>query len=143
MWFIRDYHVNNGEMKGLKVVWSLPDGTSRILYADRAARTNNVWSFLNAQEYMTESNSVYYVPVVKTNVLAMPEFDETPQGIYNEMNLSYYLGLGEMRTLDVPINDILAYLERHPNLPRADKRPAQDGTAGTPGQARSRVSWWC
>ncbi len=121
MWFIRDYYMNTGEMKGLKVVWSLPDGTSRILYADSAVRTNDAWAFLNVQEFMTESNSVYYVPVIKTNVLAMPEFDETPQGIFNEMNISSYLALGEIHNLDVPIDDILTYLDGHPSLSRGDK----------------------
>jgi lipopolysaccharide export system permease protein len=123
MWFIRDYYVNTGEMKGLKVVWAMPDGTSRIYYADHALRTNGVWTLFNAQEFMTESNSVYYVPVIvgKTNVVTVPEFDETPEGIFNEMNLGSYLAMGEIRTLNVPIKDILAYLDGHPNLPRADR----------------------
>ncbi|HTR43195.1 MAG TPA: LptF/LptG family permease, partial [Pseudomonadales bacterium] len=123
MWFIHDYYPSSGVINGLKIVWTLPDGTSRILDADYAQHTNGVWNFFNAQEYMTESNSVYYVPVIvgKTNTIAMPEFDETPQGIANEMSIGNYLAVGQMRSLDIPIQEIIDYLNGHPNLSRADK----------------------
>jgi lipopolysaccharide export LptBFGC system permease protein LptF len=72
---------------------------------------------------MTESNSPSYVPIIsgKTNVVAMPEFNETPAGIHNEIVIFHYLEQFEVRTLDIPIKDILAYLDRHTNLSRGDR----------------------
>jgi lipopolysaccharide export system permease protein len=123
MWFIREYYVNTGEMKGLKVVWTVPDGTSRILYADQAVRTNGVWIFRGDAQEFEEANDPKAIPVpmVRTNELAVPEFDETPEGIFNEMNIGFYLALGQVHTLDIPVKDMLAYLNGHPQLSRGDK----------------------
>jgi lipopolysaccharide export system permease protein len=120
MWLIDNYYPASRAMTGLKVEWSLPDGSKRRIYADHAVRTNGVWTFLNAQEFMTETNSMY-VPVLKTNVLAMPEFDETPEAIHNEMVIANYLKQFEVQPLDIPIKDMQTFLDGHPNLSRGDR----------------------
>src|SRR5204863_5566813 len=44
-WRIGIYNQETGEMSNTKVVWHLSDGTLRSLTADRALRTNGVWTF--------------------------------------------------------------------------------------------------
>ena len=50
-WFIAEYRVKTAEMLKPQVNWTLPDGSSHRLYADRAIRINGVWTFFNAAEY--------------------------------------------------------------------------------------------
>jgi lipopolysaccharide export system permease protein len=118
-WTIADYHAGTGEMTGVVVDWTLEDGSERVLRATAAVRTNGVWTFFNVQELKTESKT--YVPILTTNVLAMPEFDETPHEIQNEIKFAKFFDSIELHTLNVPLKDILDYLSWHQNLSRGDK----------------------
>jgi LPS export ABC transporter permease LptG len=119
-WFVGQYNKKTAEMIKPQVDWSLPDGSSRRLYADRAIRTNGVWTFYNVSEYAQASARAPLLPAWQTNVLAMPEFDETPQEIQSEIKISSYQNLHISHKADIPLADILAYLRLHPDLPRAD-----------------------
>lgn len=122
VWFVQNYQAATSEMTGIKVAWTLPDGTSRVLYADSAVRTNDVWTFYNVNEFEQTGTNRYFVPIVtKASVLAMPDFTETPEEIRNDMKIASYLNLGEFHTLNVPLKDIFEYLSWHPNLARGDK----------------------
>ena len=92
---------------GVQVNWTLPDGSSRQLNADRAIYTNGVWIFYNATEYAQ-------TPLLQTNVLAMPEFNETPREFQIELKISEYEGLTTHKTV-VPLADILEYLWLRPD----------------------------
>jgi len=119
-WFIGEYHNKFAEMIRPQVDWSLPDGSSRRLYADRAVRTNGVWTFFKVTEYSQAGASAPLLPSRQTNVLAMPEFDETPQEIQSEIKISSYQNIRTSRKMDIPLADIFAYLRLHPDLSRAD-----------------------
>jgi lipopolysaccharide export system permease protein len=73
-WWIGEYHVNTGEMLNPKVSWTLPNGSIRDLSADRAIRTNSVWTFFNVVECSQTDASAPLLPSFQTNMLAMPEF---------------------------------------------------------------------
>lgn len=118
-WVIRDYRVGTGEMISPQVDWILPDGSRRRIYADRAIRTNGVWTFYNAQEMSQADAASLFVPMFQTNVLAVPEFDETARQISGEVKVSGYLNFG--RNLNIPLKDILAYLKWHPELSPLDR----------------------
>jgi len=113
-WMIADYHAATGEMRGIEVVETLPDGTKSQLYADRAIHTNGVWMFYNVNEVRNEA------PYLTTNILAMPEFDETVEEINAEVKIGQYLTPGSMHSASIPLNQIFSYLRWHPHLPRAD-----------------------
>ncbi len=119
-WFMNEYRLKTSEMLKPQVNWNLPDGSSRRLYADRAVRTNGVWTFFNVAEYSQADASAPLVPSLQTNELAMPEFDETPSQIQSEIKISGYLGLDGTRKADIPLKDIYDYLRLHPNLSQAD-----------------------
>src|SRR5208283_1086746 len=86
-WFISDYHIATAEMIGPKVSWYDADGSIQLLSADRADYTNGVWTFYNAAEYSQAKTNAPLVPSLLTNVLAMPEFDETPGQIRSEIKI--------------------------------------------------------
>jgi lipopolysaccharide export system permease protein len=118
-WVIPDYHASTGEMTGPEVDWVLPDGSIRRLSADRAIWTNGVWTFYNVEEDSRADAVAFFVPLFRTNVLAMPEFDETPRQITGEVKMNGYLSLGN--NLNMSLRDIVAYLKWHPDMSHADK----------------------
>jgi lipopolysaccharide export LptBFGC system permease protein LptF len=105
-----------------QVNWDLPDGSSYWLNAARAIRTNGVWMFFNVREDEKTNSTADLVPVLLAdpNVLAMPEFDETPRQIQSEIKISSYQNIRNSRKADIPLADILGYLRLHPDLPRKD-----------------------
>jgi LPS export ABC transporter permease LptG len=137
-WFIGEYRLATSEMFKPKVSWYDPDGSIQLLSADRAVHTNGVWTFYNVAEYSQADASAPLVPSLLTNVLAMPEFDETPGQIRSEIKISSYQSLRKNRSSDIPLADIFAYLRLHPNLSRADSR-----WLFTKFYGRLAVPWTC
>lgn len=137
-WFIAEYHVKTAEMLKPQVDWTSPDGSSHRLYADRAIRTNHVWVFSNVAEYAQADTSAPLLPSLQTNVLAMPEFDETPAEIRSEIKISAYENLHHTRKADIPLADIWGYLRLHPFLPKADS-----GWLYTKLHGRLAAPWTC
>lgn len=125
-WQIGIYDVDTGEMVRPNVIWGMPDKSYRWLTADRAVRTNGVWTFYNAAEYkeLSETNSLL-VPLLQTNALAIPEFSETPDEIRSEIKLSAAissLAMKGARKSDIPIAEIRNYLRLHPRPSASDRR---------------------
>jgi lipopolysaccharide export system permease protein len=122
LWHFNSYNVRTTEMLKPQVNWDLPDGSSYWLNAARAIRTNGVWMFFNVREDEKTNSTADLVPVLLAdpNVLAMPEFDETPRQIQSEIKISSYQNIRNSRKADIPLADILGYLRLHPDLPRKD-----------------------
>jgi lipopolysaccharide export system permease protein len=137
-WFIGEYHVKTTEMLKPQVNWTLPDGSSHRLYADRAIRTNHVWLFFNVAQYSQANAAAPLLPSLQTNLLAMPEFDETPAEIRSEIKISAYETQRRTRKADIPLADIWGYLRLHPRLP-----PADSGWLFTKLHGRLAAPWTC
>ena len=120
-WMIGEYRVKTGEMLSPQVNWTLPDGSTCQLNADRAVRTNGIWTFFNVREFVqTAGPNSASMPSLKTNVLAMPDFDETPKQIKTEIAIIDYQNLHNKSKVVVPLTDIWNYLQFHPALSRVD-----------------------
>jgi lipopolysaccharide export system permease protein len=137
-WFINEYHLKTHEMLKPQVSWRLPDGSIQMLYADRAIRTNGVWTFFNVAEYLQATTNAPIVPSLQTNEMAMPDFDETPRQIQSEIKISSYQSIRKQNSADISLADILAYLRLHPNLPRKDS-----SWLFTKFQGRLALPWTC
>jgi lipopolysaccharide export system permease protein len=138
IWIFNAYRPRTAEMSGPIVVnWTLPDGSIRKLYADRAVYANPGWTFFKVKEFVQADETAPIVPFLQTNELAMPEFDETPAGIENEIRMSQYQFL-HSRNLNVPLSVLWEYLRRHPNLP-----PAEAGKWWTKFEGRLAAPWTC
>ncbi|MEK7707770.1 MAG: LptF/LptG family permease [Verrucomicrobiota bacterium] len=121
-WHIGVYDPGTSAMLRPEVIWTLPDGSQRWLYAERAGRVSGVWTFFNAREYRDGARTnPALVPSLQTNVLARPQFTETPDEIRSEMNISRRLGGRGERNADVPLAEILDFLRFHPKPSQADR----------------------
>jgi lipopolysaccharide export system permease protein len=138
IWIFNTYRPQTAEMSGpIFVNWTLPDGSIRKLYADRAVYANPGWTFFKVKEFVQAGETAPIVPFLQTNELAMPEFDETPAGIENEIRMSQYQVL-HSRNLNVPLSVLWEYLQRHPNLPHAEA-----GKWWTKFEGRLATPWTC
>ena len=138
IWIFNAYRPQTTEMSGSIVVnWTLPNGSIRKLYADRAVYAKPGWTFFNAREFEQASETAPVVPFMQTNELAMPDFDETPAGIENEIKMGEYESL-HSRKLNIPLSILWEYLRRHPNLP-----PAEAGQLFTKLYGRLAAPWTC
>ncbi len=120
-WVLRgNYRVGSSELPRPLVQWALPNGSAQILSAAEAVRTNGVWVFYNVQEFSRADAVSLSVPMLETNVLAMPEFDETPEEIAREIKISRYFDI-KAQDPNIPLKDIVGYLQWHPNVAAADR----------------------
>lgn len=115
-WLAGEYNPKTSQMHNPLIIWTLPDGSQRWLWALRASRTQGVWTFFDAREYRAagETNSLL-TPFIHTNLLAMPQFKETPEEIQSEINISKGMSLRAKNRADLPIAQILDYLRLHPH----------------------------
>ncbi|MGA9449908.1 MAG: LptF/LptG family permease [Verrucomicrobiia bacterium] len=120
LWQFSAYHARTAEMLNPNVSWSLTNGALRQLKADRAIFTNGTWTFFGVQEFEQASVTAPLLPSRQTNVVAMPQFTETPKEIESEIKISNYQSLRVSRKADIPLADILAYLKLHPHPSRED-----------------------
>jgi len=116
-WLAGDYNRKTSQMNNPQVIWTLPDGSQRWLFASRAVRTNGVWTFFNVSECRASATNSLLAPSLQTNVLAMPEFKETPEQILSEINISKGMSLRARNKADIPLVQILDYLRLHPQPP--------------------------
>jgi lipopolysaccharide export system permease protein len=122
-WQIGTFNFKTFEMLHPQVDWRLPDGSRRWIFAERAVLTNGVWVFHNVREFEEsgEAGSLL-IPSVQTNVVAYPEFSESPDEIRSEIKISERLGsVRSARKADIPISEIRDYLRLHPNPSRSDR----------------------
>lgn len=120
-WLIGNYDVGKAEMLNPQVISTLADGSQRWLKAARATYSEAGWIFFDAVEYRTDprSNSSP-MPTLRTNVLARPQFTETPDAIRSEIKIAGRLAISASREADLPLSEILNYLRFHPELKRSD-----------------------
>jgi len=121
-WLAGEYNPRTSEMLNPQVLWILPDGSQLWLLASRAIRARGVWTFYDAREYRTttDTNSML-APSVQTNVLAMPQFRETPEEIESEIKVSRGMSLRSRNKADIPISQLVDYLRLHPHPPDSIK----------------------
>jgi len=120
LWQISEFDATTGTMVNPNVTWTLPDGSWRALRAERGVRTNGIWIFYNAQLFAQASANSRLLPIAGTNLLAMPEFDETPQRILRGLKFSDTQSLRGSRSADIPLADLWAYLRDNPDLSVVD-----------------------
>src|SRR5688572_1145270 len=119
-WLIGVYDISKAEMLNPQVISTLPDGSQIWLKAARAAYSEQGWIFYDAVEHRTDPriNSTP-VPTLRSNVLARPQFTETPDEIRSEIKIATRLAAGS-READLPLTEVLDYLRFHPKLKRSE-----------------------
>jgi lipopolysaccharide export system permease protein len=119
-WSANRYNSETGEMQGVGVYPIEPDESKPWqLRAERARRVEGVWTFHEVQVFKQTDTNSPPVPTLQTNVLAVPEFTETPEEINSEIKITDNMTLRAAKRADVPIRDLLNYLRLHPHLDRS------------------------
>jgi len=139
-WRIGVYNFETGAMIDPAVYPIEPGGSKPWeLRAERAKRANGVWTFYNVLvlKESADPNSPP-VPTLRTNVLAVPEFSETPEEMNSEIKISESKKLSAAKKADVPIKDLVYYLRLHPLLSYADR-----AWLYTKLQGRLAAPWTC
>ena len=141
LWQFAAYRAQTAEMTGPKVGWYLPDGAYREVTADRAAFTNGVWTFFsnttNVIEREQTRTNAPEIPILWTNVLAMPQFKETPHDIELDIRFSKYETINP-RKLHVPLAELWGHLQAHP-----EETPALASKWWTMFEGRLAAPWTC
>lgn len=136
-WVIGVYDLRTGQMTAPIVVSRLGDGSRIELRASRAERQKSTWCFYDVSEFKRPATpDALPVLVLKTNVLAKPEFSETPEQIRSEVQLASGNSLVKAKRADIPISVILNYLRLHPY-------PAQGPALYTKLAGRLATPWTC
>jgi lipopolysaccharide export system permease protein len=138
-WLIGIYNTDTAEMAKVNVNWKLPDGSSRWLVADSAERANDMWTFHNVSEYNeAPGTGALPMPVLQTNVMAFPQFTETPDEIKSEIKISGASRPSSRSTKlpELSIREILSYLSLHP-------QPLREKELYTKLYGRLAAPWTC
>ncbi len=138
VWQFEEYDAVTLRMTNPKVTWILPDGSWRFLQAERAVRTNGVWTFFNALLFKQAGPHGDPVPTASTNVLAVPELDETPEKILLLLKFSDTQTLRGSSEPDIPLAELWEYLRNNPGLRAEDAQALQTKLHG-----RLAAPWTC
>jgi len=114
-WAIANYNLASHEMVRPFVACNLPDGTRREIYAERGDRINGVWVFTNAQilVYPPMRGAAPKAPY-QTNLLALPEFSETPEDIQIEIKINRTRSFKQVHNAKLSKQEIIEYGRLHP-----------------------------
>lgn len=123
-WFIGLYNQQTGEMIKPHLDWDLPDHSTRALEADRAIQISGVWTFYNVRGFINRAGTNFlYQKVPPADVVAFPEFSETPEMIRSEILINdQHDNQAMTRRADIPVSQIYQYMRLHPQ-PETAMRP--------------------
>ena len=121
-WLIEEFDSAAATMVHPNVTWTSPDGSWHALVADHAVFTNDSWTFFNAQLFAQLTAHGNFVPVSSlTNVMVMPDFDETPKQIARNLKFSDSEDLLKSHSADIPLSELWPYLRDNPEISAKEK----------------------
>jgi lipopolysaccharide export LptBFGC system permease protein LptF len=133
-----DYNMSTKEMRNVWVKWQKPDGTRLFFYAESGWRANETWVFSNVQSHVFEPTNIMPMNRILTNVMAMPEFTETPAQIRSEIVINLESSKLHVERTQIPLADLLRYIRLHPHL-----SPKEHGWVYTQLYSRMATPWTC
>lgn len=138
-WSAQHLSLTNGELTEFRFTQPLEPGAWRRLIADGGGWTNGHWRFLNANEFLYRSRTDGEPLTLSYSEFDAPELEETPDMLRSEIRVGEVLSKSRtMQSPELPIRDVLAYLELHPQLARRDFNLLQ-----TQLHARIAAPWTC
>jgi lipopolysaccharide export LptBFGC system permease protein LptF len=134
LWQFVEYDELTTRMQNPTVTWYTPTGHPRVLKAEIAIRTNAVWTFYNAQMFWPSEQVQSHL----TNLLALPQFDETPARIALLLKFSKANTLHGSVNADIPLAELWEFIRSNPGLSTADARAWE-----TKFHERLAIPWTC
>jgi lipopolysaccharide export system permease protein len=140
IWEMDAYNFRTYVMTRPKVTSIMPDGSTRWLLGELAMRLGDVWTFYDAQCFeLKPGQGTASRLTLKTNVLAVPEFTETPERINRELRINHRLSVRADRAAELSIAEIFAYLRLH----QRDLTPRDAWWLRTQLQEQIAAPWTC
>ena len=136
--WIADFNDRTHELREVKIDWTKPDGSRVNLNAKGGSRVNAVWVFTNVQVTFYMPGGMFPANRVFTNVMALPEFAQTPEQIISDLNISRQSSKAHVEQTQIPLAALLKYLELHPQMPKEKKQ-----WLDTQIQSRLASPWTC
>jgi lipopolysaccharide export system permease protein len=130
-WIFKTYNLRTHVMTELRALWKSDNDVQFTLIASHADYINGIWTFFDAIETAGSDK------IAQTNVLAMPEFTETPDEM--DRQLSFDRRLASRTSANVPISAILNYLDLH----RHDLGKEDRARLTTQLHGRYAAPWTC
>ncbi len=133
-----DFNSPACRMTGITVISDIGNGGELWLVADRCERINDVWTFYNVHEYAA-TNATSPSQILVTNVLAAPEFSETPGQIKREVGFASRFNKPSIDSAGIPVAELLDYLDLH----RHDLPAHKKWSLYTQLHGRLAAPWTC
>jgi lipopolysaccharide export LptBFGC system permease protein LptF len=137
IWNMAGYNVETGEVLKPHVEWVTAEKAKKHLMAQRAVRTNGVWTFFDAHIFTYAPGPNFDPDQMQTNEIAIPEFSETPSDIKVTIKFSKLSSIDAAKKPQLALSEI-RYLRKHLLL-------SQRGQflLDTQYQARLALPWTC
>ena len=136
-WDIKSYNTQTGEMMFPTVIWRLPNGSRKDIYARSANFSNGAWEFKNV-EVWTYKSAKDITPDPSTNAALRLPFTETPELIRSEVKVNRLELRKTANSAQLSIGEIFNYLRLHPKL-----SPSQRAILMTQLQGRIAAPFTC
>lgn len=133
-----DFNERTRELREVNIDWQKPDGSRLGFFAKGGIWVNRVWVFTNVQANLFRAGDIFPANRIFTNVMAMPEFVETPEQISSDLNISRQSSKAHVEQTQIPLAALFNYLQLHPQLPQEKKRWLH-----TQIQSRLASPWTC
>jgi len=120
-WVAGNFNLITGELQKPQVDWKDADGNLWWLFAKRGVFINGSWTFEDVQTFrQAPGPGAHQLPVDDLPLKTMADFRETPDEFRSEVKIAGSLRLGSSRKTDIPVVDLLSYLQLHPKLSAKD-----------------------
>ncbi len=123
-WSIDKYNRATAEMIAPHILWDQPDGSFRVINAERGIYTNGQWVFFNVEDWVTQTPSPTNsspLPGQKPHAILRLALSETPAWIKSELKVAALSPEAAARKPQLSIREILDYLRLHPRQDRAER----------------------
>lgn len=139
-WHIGAYNMETFEMLKPQIVWRLADGSTRVINAERAQRTNDAWVFFDVQQHVFPAGKEVedWPALNRQPVMEMPELSETPRLIVSELKIGKLDSIKTARRAHLSISDIKEYFRLHPQ-----PDPKRADLLRTMLHSRFAMPWTC
>jgi len=136
-WGLQAFHLDRAIMIRPHVVWAADTGGRHELWAERGWWETNTWVFTNVTFLLYSATPGTPPERQQAEILAMPEFTETPEQIRSEVKIKKLSSLRAVRKAQLSIREILDYQRLHPG------GTGKDAVLETKLHGRLAAPWTC
>jgi lipopolysaccharide export system permease protein len=111
-----DFNRRTRELREVNIDWQKADGSRIGFFAKNGGQVNRVWVFTNVQMNFFRPGDIFPANRVFTNVLAMPEFTETPEQIISDLDISQQSRKAHVEQTQIPLTTLYTDLRLHPKM---------------------------